>query len=237
MSFFIFFAKTHFFLYFLFNQSTVNCCKSILYKKMSTKKMYLCYNGQVFANDSILFSAQNRSFKYGDGLFESMIMFQGQIPLFNFHFERLCKGMKTLDIRQTKDFNENVLQGFVAKLRKLHANCENARIRLMIFRETGGFYMPENHEMNWLLEMSPVQNHHFLLNEKGLNIGIFPDIKKSIDILSPLKTNNALIYIMAALYQQKNALDDCLILNTENHIADATSANICLVKNDFLYSK
>ena len=198
------------------------------------QKTYLCYNGHIFGNNTALFSAQNRSFKYGDGLFESMIMFHSQIPLFDFHFERLCKGMKTLEIRQTKDFNARVLQEFIAKLRKLHSNCENARIRLMVFRETGGFYMPENHEMNWLLEMSPVENHRFLLNEKGLKIDVFPKIKKSIDILSPLKTNNALIYIMAALYQQKNALDDCLILNTENYIADATSANVCLVKNDFL---
>ena len=60
--------------------------------------------------------------------------------------------MKTLDIRQTKDFNENVLQGFVAKLRKLHANCENARIRLMVFRETGGFYIPSGSDMTALIE-------------------------------------------------------------------------------------
>jgi branched-chain amino acid aminotransferase len=162
-------------------------------------------------------------------------MFRGQIPLFKFHFERLCKGMKTLEIRQTKDFSATVLQESVAKLRKLHSNCENARIRLMVFRETSGFYLPKNNEMNWLLEMSSMSNHRFLLNEKGLQIDIFPNIKKGIDILSPLKTNNALIYIMAALYQRKNALDDCLILNTENHIADATSANVCLVKNNVLF--
>ena len=198
------------------------------------KKKYVCYNSQICEAETTLFSAQNRSFKYGDGLFESMVMFRGQIPFFAFHFERLCKGMKTLEIRQGKGFNLNVLQESVAKLRKLHANCENARIRLMVFRETGGFYLPKNNEMNWLLEMSPMSNYCFLLNKKGLRIDIFPNIKKGIDILSPLKTNNALIYIMAALYQQKNALDDCLILNTENYIADATSANVCIVKNNVL---
>ncbi|MGB1204318.1 MAG: aminotransferase class IV [Chitinophagales bacterium] len=198
------------------------------------EKIYLCYNNQIYEAETTLFSAQNRSFKYGDGLFESMVMFHGQIPFFKFHFERLCKGMKTLEIRQTKDFNATILQESVTKLKKLHASCENARIRLMVFRETGGFYLPKNNEMNWLLEMSPMQNQYFELNENGLRIDIFPNIKKGIDILSPLKTNNALIYIMATLYQQKNALDDCLILNTENHIADATSANVCLVKNGLL---
>ena len=72
------------------------------------------------------------------------------------------------------------------------------------------------------------------LNENGLVIDIFPDARKSCDKFSNLKSANYLPYAMAARYAKENKLNECLVLNVHERIADATIANIFLIKGDRL---
>ena len=51
---------------------------------------------------------------------------------------------------------------------------------------------------------------------------------------SHIKTNNYLPYLMGALWAKENKLDDAVILNNYNRVADATIANIFLVKNSII---
>ena len=39
-------------------------------------------NGQILSNDSTVFSVQNRAFKYGDGLFETLKVTDGKVHFF-----------------------------------------------------------------------------------------------------------------------------------------------------------
>ncbi len=65
-------------------------------------------------------------------------------------------------------------------------------------------------------------------------IDIFAGIQKTCDIFSSLKSANFLPYAMAAQYARENKLNDCLLNNIKGHIADATIANIFLVKNNLV---
>ena len=55
------------------------------------------YNGRIYLKKEELnqvLTFNNRSFKYGDGLFETIRVFEGKIPFLKLHFERLKKGME-----------------------------------------------------------------------------------------------------------------------------------------------
>ncbi|MFD2147533.1 hypothetical protein [Mucilaginibacter antarcticus] len=43
--------------------------------------LYINFNGEIIPADSKVLSVANRSFKYGDGLFESMRMLKGCLSL------------------------------------------------------------------------------------------------------------------------------------------------------------
>jgi len=75
---------------------------------------------------------------------------------------------------------------------------------------------------------------YLALNDKGWRIDIYPDVRKSCDLLSNLKSNNYLPYIMAAMHAQRSSLNDCLVLNTYDRICDATIANIFWVHNNHI---
>ena len=67
-------------------------------------------------------------------------------------------------------------------------------------------------------------------------VDIYPDARKTCDILSNSKTNNYLPYVMAALHAKQNKLNDCFVLNQHDRICDATIANIFWIKDSVIYT-
>ena len=75
----------------------------------------LNYNGSLFPDNDPILNASNRAFRYGDGLFETMRVVNGKIPLFNYHFERLLRGMKALKINAPSYINVHYFKNEVLK--------------------------------------------------------------------------------------------------------------------------
>lgn len=152
------------------------------------------------------------------------------------HITRLKLGMTVLRMNVPAEFNVNNIQGHIISLLKYNIHAPNARIRLTIFRNEGGFYTPESNDISFLIESEELPDINYTLNQKGLSIDIFTDVKKSINKLSNIKSGSALIYVMAGLAKQSMKLDDCLILNENGTICESISSNIFVVKNRTLYT-
>ena len=65
-----------------------------------------------------------------------------------------------------------------------------------------------------------------------MQLGVFPDGKKACDRFSAIKSNNALCYAMAAIWAKDNKLNDAIILNQFDRIADTTIANLFVVTKE-----
>ena len=59
-------------------------------------KKYFNHNGRFFEDDEKVLSKDDRSYRYGDGLFETMKLINGNILLEDHHFERLFSGLEVL---------------------------------------------------------------------------------------------------------------------------------------------
>jgi branched-chain amino acid aminotransferase len=57
---------------------------------------FFIYNGKVFTSGEPVIQIENRALRFGDGLFETMRMKDGNILLLDYHFERLFKGLHLL---------------------------------------------------------------------------------------------------------------------------------------------
>jgi branched-chain amino acid aminotransferase len=104
----------------------------------------------------------------------------------------------------------------------------------MLYREGKGRYNPNEMCAGFMIEVDPIQGELFQLNQKGLTIGLFTDVNKSVDQLSNFKTNSALAYVLASIHKTKEGWDDCLLLNTRSNICDSTNSNVFLVKEKIL---
>jgi branched-chain amino acid aminotransferase len=195
----------------------------------------ICFNGKFTDAGKAVLHASNRSYRYGDGLFETMKVKNGVIQLAAFHMERLFSGLAILKIDIPALVTTDKLQEIIIKLCKQN-KCEAlARVRLSVSRGNGGLY-DEDRKLQYLVECWPLNESVNQLNENGLIIDIYPDAAKSTDRFSNIKSANFLVYSMAACHARENKLNDCLVLNTRNQIADSTIANIFLVKGDTIYT-
>ncbi len=192
---------------------------------------FLFYNGKFSKTGKPLISPDNRSFRYGDGFFETMKMVSGKIQLADYHFERLFSSLELLQFQKPDYFTADYLKEQAGKLAKKNYHHKLARIRLTVFRGDGSLYDVSNHFPHHLIqtwELLPANNS---LNENGLMIGIFRDAQKVCDRFSAIKSNNYLSYVMAALWAKQQKLNDAVLLNPYNRVADATIANIFIVKD------
>ena len=193
----------------------------------------ICFNGKFFSADEPVLLASNRGYRYGDGLFETMKVQQGNILLADYHFERLYTGIAMLQFEMPRLFLRQRTEDEILHLCKKNKCEQLGRVRLSVFRGNGGLY-DEEKALQYLIECWPLNESVSKLNENGLVIDIYSEAEKSCDKFSNLKSANFLPYSMAALYAKEKKVNDCLVLNSTGSIADSTIANLFVIKNGII---
>lgn len=191
----------------------------------------LNYNGTLFPENTPLVSANNRSFRYGDGFFETMKMINGRIALLDHHFDRLFKSLEELEFDSTPSLTPALLEKAILELAQKNQHTAAARVRLMIFRDEGGLYDLHAHAPHYIIQTSLLPSNYQRLNKDGLTIGFFSDARKAFDRYSPIKTNSYLHSVMASLWAKRQNLDDAIILNANERVAETSIANIFIVQD------
>lgn len=198
--------------------------------------IYFNYNGKIFAEGSVVIGPDSRALRYGDGLFETMKIANGELEMIDEHFARLWKGMKMLQFDVPKHFTPDKLVEEVSLLVKKNQQGGNVRVRLNIFRGDGGLYDAKNHLPSYIIQSWKLPDDSGTWNSNGLVLGVYRDARKSCDALSNLKHNNYLPYVLAALKARGEKWNDAIVLNSNNHIADTSIANIFLIRDRVVYT-
>lgn len=193
------------------------------------------YNGQLYTPDAKVFGTSNRAFRYGDGVFETMRMIEGNIMYFKYHMERLFKGMNALKLNYHKAFDADFIASEIFSLARANKIYKNARIRFSVFRDDGGWYTPEKNTFQYVIEINALEESIYTA-EKGLIIDVYQDLRKDFSAISSLKTINALPYVLAGVFRKENQLDECILLNSQNNIVESISSNVFLVKDNKVYT-
>ena len=176
-----------------------------------------------------LFTPQNRSFRYGDGVFETIKIFHGKILLEEFHFDRLFSSLNLLKIAGFVDLGREMLAAKIIELTTLNKCIDSARVRLAIYRE-------EESKAGFVIEANKLDEKVNEFNEEGWAINIYPLVRKSCDAFANLKSANYLPYVLADLHAKETGCEESILLNTENNLCDASKANIFLLVKDEIYT-
>lgn len=168
----------------------------------------------------------NRSMAYGDGLFETMQVTNGMIPLWEWHYQRLEAGLKRLNI--------DVLDKkyLMEKLQALITDNNNHVAKLVVFRgdKTRG-YFSASQRAEFCITINPYVPTK-LLAELTLSPVRLARQKK----LAGLKHLNRLEQVLAAQALSKTSYNDALMLDSKNNMIETINKNIILIKNNRLYT-
>lgn len=197
--------------------------------------VYINFNGEIIPADSTLLTIANRAFRYGDGLFESMRVMKGKLKFPELHAERLQKGMRALKIDGYSQADSWFLNEKVEELARRN-KIKHGRLRLTVFRDAEGLYAPTQNKMAYCMEIQPIEEPRYFLNERGLIMDVYTELPKPLNWLSNIKTCNSLIYVMAGIYKQQNKLDDVFLINQNRYLCEANSSNIFVWYQNHLYT-
>jgi branched-chain amino acid aminotransferase len=189
---------------------------------------FICFNGEILPGQN-LFTPENRGFRYGDGVFETIKVFRGKILLEEFHFDRLFSSLALLKLIASNNFTREKLVGNILDLCAINKCLNSARVRLAIFRG-------KENKAEFVIEAIYLEEGINQLNEEGWKIEIYPLVRKSCDAFANLKSANYLPYVLADLYAKEMGCQESIVLNTYNNLCDASKANIFFVVKDEVYT-
>lgn len=196
---------------------------------------YFIHTGKLHSDEGLILSPDNRSYRYGDGLFETIRVRNNSAPLWARHMDRLFHSLDKLQFPLSTHLSPNILHEHVERLLQKNKYTD-ARIRISFYRGNGGLTDSLPQQSGYVIQSWPIPNDSLGFNQNGLQIGIYPDVQKSTDFLSNLKSNHYLPYVMASLYAKQRKWNDAFLLNHHQRIVDSTIYNIFWVKNGVLYT-
>ncbi|MEA3445286.1 MAG: aminotransferase class IV, partial [Bacteroidota bacterium] len=173
-------------------------------------KRYINLNGTFYQKDAPVLGSSNRAFLYGDALFESMHANGTTVQFFDLHYKRLIDSSKILHFELPEYFSFDFMKNEIRRLIQKNRSFKGSRIRLSLFRDSGGLFTPSTNRCSYLIEQSELPFSNYRLNTKGLVIDIFDRIRKPFNILSGMKSANSLLFVLAGIYKKENNFDDCL---------------------------
>lgn len=182
-------------------------------------------NGQYIPSDRPALPVNDRSFMYGDGLFETIRITNGQPFLWREHLDRLQRGADFLRIPMPATFDQ-------IELATRHLLAQNdvpegvVRIHLSRGVAERGYALPKTPEPT--LVITTHKSAHAA--PRGLHIITSTIRILADDPLSQHKTANRLPNILARLQADQAGADEALLLNNHNQIAEATAANIFVLR-------
>lgn len=197
----------------------------------------IIYNGEFFPEDKPILAVNNRSFRYGDGLFESIRVIKGKIYNFEGHFNRLKEGMKAFNFDFPDYYSADFFLNQINSLLQRNGITEGGRVKLSIYRKgKHSSYLSESNEPGFIIEARKYKNNLFELNPEGIDIDLFNDIPKIVNTYSIYKSSNAFFYVNAAMVAHSKGLEDILLVNEKGAIIESTNSNLFIVSNGVLYT-
>ena len=198
--------------------------------------LYVNCNDEVLVNEGATIRTGNRSYLYGDGVFESIRIVNGKPINLQNHISRMLEGAKVIKMRPPTYYDVDFFEKRILQLLEKSAIKDGGKCRISLDRSSGGTFLPDTNEVEFYIEVYPLKVSRFELNQKGIELDVFTEIKKSKTMLSNFKTKNALIYIIASVSAKENGLDDYLLTNDTGGIIESTSSNLFVVSNGVMYT-
>ena len=182
-------------------------------------------NGKLLSSTNDI-SNSNRGFLYGDAVFETLKIVNNKILFLEDHYFRLMASMRIVRMEIPMNFTMEFLEAQILNLIAEIGNIAAARVRLTVYRNDGGLYLPENNSVSFLIQAFPLQNELYTFKNGTYEVDLFKDFVITKQLLSTIKTTNKMINVVGSIYANENDLHNCLLLNNDKNVVEALNGNL-----------
>lgn len=172
---------------------------------------------------------QNRGFLFGDAVFETLKISNGKILFLEDHYFRLMASMRVIRMEIPMNFTMEFLEEQVLSVVKAQDILISARVRITVYRNDGGFYLPTTNTVSYLIHAAPLENSAYVFQNSAYEVDLFKDFYITKQLLSSIKTTNKLVNITGSIFASENGLDNCLLLNDTKNVVEALQGNLFML--------
>jgi aminodeoxychorismate lyase len=186
--------------------------------------MVIFLNGEFLPEERAVVSVLDRGFLYGDGLFETMRVFNGKPFRWAQHFQRLQRGADFLGIQLP--FTVDALRAFAGELVAKNG-LPDALLRITVSRGVG----PRGYSPKGADKPTTAMSLHPAPEMDSANPPRWRLMTASVRLpagepLAQFKTCNKLPQILARAEGAAAGADESLLLNTDGFVVEASSSNL-----------
>lgn len=191
------------------------------------------FNGTIQPNQALL-SIENRAYKFGDALFETIKYVNGQPLFWEDHYFRLMASMRIFRMEIPMNFTMEFFQNEITKTLQANGLIDKpARVRLTVDRGEGGNYLPVDNKVKFSISAFLLNFNPYEINQAHTcEVDLFKDYFVNESLLSTLKSANKMIQILGSIYAKENDLNNCILLNNSKNVVECLNGNIFLVEGN-----
>lgn len=190
------------------------------------------FNGLL--QDNFTVTSSNRSFLYGDGIFETLKVVNGKILFLEDHYFRLMASMRIVRMKIPMDFTLEFFENQVISLTDVLSISNSARVRITVFRNDGGLYLPDQNTISYVIEATSLASKKYEITQDNFEVDLFKDSFVSTQLLSTLKTTSKILNVTASIFAKENDLNTCLLLNDKKNVVEAIAGNLFMLTGNKL---
>ena len=164
----------------------------------------------------------NRGLAYGDGVFETMRVHRGELPLWPRHLARLREGAERLGIRLPG------IEFIEARVAEFIAGCDAGVLKLLLTRGSGGrgYSAASATEAEWMLALHPLP----AAASEALQL-VWCDTPLPVQpLLAGIKHCNRLEQVLARMEVDRAGADEGLVCDADGQVVSATAANLLVLR-------
>ena len=193
--------------------------------------MWLFLNDCFVEKEQALVSVFDHGFLYGDGVYETLRVYQGRILLLDRHIARLRESCRRMDLELP--IADDAWQGIIGEL-LIRNRLQDAGLRLTVSRGTGELGIDPGlcPQPTVVIMGKPVKTYTDLQRERGFSLHL-ASVRRNPECAQPpqIKSVSFLNNILAKQEAVRIGADDALMLNTDGHVAECTTSNVFFVTN------
>lgn len=192
--------------------------------------MYSFVKNKFVKNISAKISIQERGFRFGDGIFDTINIVHYQPYQWSYHKDKLLNNLKQLKIRLDIDFIEDIARKLIKK-----NNFSSGLLRISISRGVGslGFLPSDNIKPLLIIETIKKQKSRF--SPCNVMIGSFKKIPCN-SLYVNMKTHSSIQSCLMRIEAREFGCEEAILTNSDNQILECSSSNIFWVKDDIIYT-
>ncbi|MDP1665936.1 MAG: aminodeoxychorismate lyase [Methylobacter sp.] len=180
----------------------------------------------------------DRGFQYGDGLFETIEIRDGQAVFLERHLQRLKSGCQRLYIPFPDSELLSSEAGELCRRWVSDTHSVRAVLKVIVTRGSGGrgYRQPDVIQPTRVLSLHPYPDYPEIYREQGIvarfcvtRLGLNP-------ALAGIKHLNRLEQVMARAEWNDPAIQEGLMLDVNDHVIEGTMTNLFYIKNNSLYT-